>query len=593
MHKLGLAVLGVALAVGILPCSPTKTVAAETNIGTKIDGFKLPDFHGKERELGELSDAKLVVVAFLGTECPLVRLYAPRLAELSERFADRGVKFVGINANRHDTVVEMADFAHSYGIPFPLLKDRTGEVADQFGAARTPEVFLLDGSRVVRYRGRIDDQYAVGVAKEEAGQEYLARAIEELLEGKDVSVPVTEAPGCIIARVPKVEPHGEVTYANQVSRIINKRCVECHRAGELAPFALTSYEEVAGWGETIREVVKDGRMPPWFADEKYGHFVNDSSLSDEEKKLIDEWVANGTPEGDLSQLPDAPTFASGWKIGEPDMIVKMPEPFTVPAEGVVDYQDIRVDPGFTEDVWITAAEGRPGNPSVVHHIVLFAVPKGAKGRTDSESIGQMVAIYAPGMPAWVYPEGTAMCIKKNMDLVFQMHYTPNGREQTDQSSVGLKFTTQDKVKQKIRYGMALNMAFEIPAHANDHEVLSKATFRRDTLLLNLFPHMHYRGKSFKFEAFYPDGTSEVLLDVPNYDFNWQLRYDFVEPKFLPKGTKMICTGHFDNSADNPRNPNPNEKVTFGLQSWEEMMVGYYTTVPAVEDVSQPEEETAN
>jgi len=592
MRELRLCSVALALlvAAAFTTCATYDTLAVEANIGAKIDRFTLPDFHGQERDLADLAEAKLVVVAFLGNECPLVRLYAPRLAELSERFSDRGVKFIGINSNRHDTVVEMSDFARNYGIPFPLLKDRQGEVADQFGAERTPEVFVLDENRIVRYRGRIDDQYAVGVSKESVANEHLVRALEEILEGKPVSTPITDAPGCVIARVPKVVPHGDVTFANQISRILNKRCVECHREGELAPFALTNYEEVAGWGETIREVVRDGRMPPWFADERYGHFANDSSLTEEEKQLIDQWVANGTPEGDLSQLPEPPSFTAGWRIGEPDRILKMEEPFSVPAEGVVDYQDFRIDPGFTEDVWVTAAEARPGNPSVVHHIVLFAVPKESRGSTDSMNFGQMIAIYAPGMPPWQYPNGTAMCIKKNMDLVFQLHYTPNGRQQTDQSYVGLKLTTEDQVKKRIRYGMALNMAFEIPPHADDHVVESKVTFRRDTLLLNLFPHMHYRGKSFRFEAFYPDGTQEVLLDVPNYDFNWQLRYDYAEPKFMPKGTKVICTGHFDNSADNPRNPNPDEKVTFGLQSWEEMMVGYYTTVPAVDDVAQRDED---
>lgn len=587
MRKLRLRSWSVAIALSMVAvlAGPAVVDAAETSVGTKIEDFTLPDFHGQEHSLSDLADAKAIVVAFVGNDCPLVRLYAPRLSALARKYESRGVRFLAVNSNRHDTVTEMADFARNYELPFPLLKDLRNEVADRFMAERTPEVFVLDEERVVRYRGRIDDQYAVGLQREDLSNDYLVRALDQVLGDRPVRMASTEAVGCVIARAPKVEPHGDVTYTNQIARIMNKHCVECHREGELAPFALTSYDDVAGWAETIREVIRDNRMPPWFADGRYGQFSNDCSMSAEEKQLIEQWAAAGTPEGDPAELPEPPEFVAGWRIGEPDLVLEMEEEFHVPAEGVVDYQHIRVDPGFDEDVWVTAAEARPGNPSVVHHIVLFAVPKGSRGRGDATSFGQMVAIYAPGMPPWQYPDGTAMLIKKGMELVFQLHYTPNGRAQSDRSYVGLKFTKAENVKQKIRYGMALNMAFEIPPGADDHEVQSQVKFRRDTLLLNLFPHMHYRGKSFRFDAYYPDGSHEVLLDVPNYDFNWQLRYDLAEPKLMPKGTRVICTGKFDNSADNPRNPNPNETVRFGLQSWEEMMVGYYTTVAYDQDLA--------
>jgi hypothetical protein len=273
----------------------------------------------------------------------------------------------------------------------------------------------------------------------------------------------------------------------------------------------------------------------------------------------------------------------------------MPESYAVPAEGTVDYQYFTLDPSFKEDMWITSAEARPGNTAVVHHIVLFAVPPGRKLRSpeEAQAMGHIVAVYAPGMNPWKYPDGTAMKIEAGSTFVIQSHYTPNGTAQSDRSYVGLKFATPDKVKKRIRYSMAVNMDFEIPPGADNAEVVSRALLLKDTLLLNLYPHMHYRGKSFRFEVEYPAGGREVLLDVPRYDFAWQLRYDLSEPKLLPKGSRLICTAHYDNSPANPSNPDPTKAVRFGLQTYEEMMVGYYTTVPVDDEVAKNEQKPSS
>lgn len=627
----------------------------ESGVGRKIDNFTSRDFLGKEHSLNDYARAELIVVAFLGNDCPLAKLYAPRLRKLAEQYADRGVEFLGVNSNVQDTPTRIAAYVRRYVVPFPILKDAGNKVADLFGAERTPEVFLLDSQRVIRYRGRIDDQYGVGFQRPTVTHRELAEAIEELLAGKAVSTPVTEAVGCIIGRVSEVEPHGEITYTKHISRILNRRCVECHREGELAPFPLTSYDDVVGWGETMLEVVEDRRMPPWFADPRYGHFVNDSGMSEEEKELLALWVANGCPEGDSADLPEPPNFASGWRSGKPDAVYHMPAEYPVPAEETVDYQYFMVDPKFEEDVWVTGAEARPGNSEVVHHIVIYAVPPEAKlvvaalvtkqrltggpliadniGRRDSNrrverrqddekqrqataernrrrrnareqgiqpdrqrgngDIGQMVAIYAPGMPPWTYPEGTAMRIRKGSVLVFQMHYTPNGTAQTDRSYVGFQLAEPDEVRKRVRYGLATNSRIVVPPYDPDYVATAAHTMAEDMLLLNLFPHMHYRGKAFRFEALYPDGSREILLDVPRYDFNWQLRYDLAEPKLLPQGTQLLCTARFDNSQQNPLNPDPSRTVRFGLQSWQEMLVGYYTVVSAAEDLSKQPLSTAD
>lgn len=548
--------------------------AAESPLGRQVQDFSLRDYRGKLHGLADYADRPLVVIAVLGTECPLARLYGPRLGELAKGYADRGVVFLGLNANRQDSVSEVAAYARQHGIPFPILKDPGNVVADRLGAVRTPEVFVLDGQRVIRYWGRIDDQYVVGQQRTAPSRRDLAVALDELLDGRPVSQPVTEAVGCFIGRVRSVEPTGSVTYSNQISRILAERCVSCHRPGEVAPFPLTSYDEVVGWGETIREVVALGRMPPWFANPAHGRFANDVRMSPEEKQLLADWVANGCPEGDPAELPPARRFTDGWQISEPDLVLAMADkPFTVPAEGEVRYQYFTVDPGFAEDKWIQAAEARPGNRGVVHHILCRFVPPEQQGRRGGE--GPVVG-YAPGLPPAEFPPGAALLVPAGSKLVFQMHYTPNGSVQTDRSFLGLVFADPATVRQPVHGGAIANRALTIPPGADNHEVTAEANAPRDLWLLSLTPHMHLRGKAFRYEAHYPDGGREVLLDIPSYDFNWQLTYKLAEPKRIAKGTRVVCTAWYDNSSDNLANPDPTSTVRWGDQTWEEMMIGYYS-----------------
>lgn len=562
-------------------CADVWSAEPPESIGRKIDDFTLRDFRGKTHALADFHEPHLVVVAFVGCECPLAKQYAPRLKKLAEEYGPRGVAFLGVDSNCQDTITELAAYARVHEVEFPLLKDPGNTVADQFGAKRTPEVFVLDRDHIVRYRGRIDDQYLVGRQRTEPTRHDLALALDELLSEKTVSVPLTDAVGCHIGRVPQRQADGAVTYSNQIARLLQRRCVECHREGEIAPFPLTDYAEVVGWAETMQEVVHQGRMPPWFASPEHGKFANDARLIDDEKRLLDEWVAAGCPEGERSQLPEPRQFTVGWQIPPPEQVIYIrDEPVSVPAEGTVAYQYFQVDAGFAEDKWITAAECRPDNRAVVHHIVAFFVPPGEKLRGGLR--GAMVG-FAPGMPPNRFDDGAAMFVPAGSRVVFQMHYTPNGSEQKDRSSLGLVFADPATVTQRIGGGMAGNRFFQIPPGDDNYEVRSHHRFDKDVRLLTLTPHMHLRGKSFRYEAAYPDGSREVLLDIPHYDFNWQLRYRLAEPKLLPKGTQLECTAHFDNSAGNLANPDPTKPVRWGDQTWEEMMIGYFSTLPVTPD----------
>lgn len=553
------------------------------NDQTTID-FQLNDSHGRPFLSSEVPSDKIVVVAFLGTECPLVRLYAGRLQQMADEMAAKNVVFLGINSNRQDSLTEIQAFERRYEIRFPILRDPQNRIADLFGATRTPEVFVLDRERRIVYQGRIDDQYGVGYARSEAEHNDLRDAIETQLAAEKPTGPVARvhvpAPGCLIGRVRNVKTSvdNEITYSSHIAGILNRHCAECHREGEIAPFSLLQYDEVVGWAETIREVVNDQRMPPWHASEGHGSFSNERRLSAEEVEQINQWVLAGAPAGDLSASPAAPEKkASEWHIGEqPDLVVSMGKKFDVPAEGVVDYQHIVVDPGFKEDRWIRAAEIVPGNRSVVHHVLVFVrTPKNVSSETGAGG-GAFFAGYVPGLLPARLPDGMAKLIPAGSKLVFQMHYTPNGKAQSDETSIGLWFTEEDSVEQVVITEQAINQRFEIPPGEPNWKVESRTRpTPADVQLLALMPHMHVRGKSFRYEAVLPDGKRRTLLDVPRYDFNWQTSYRLKEPMTFPKGTRMECVAHFDNSDGNLNNPDPAETVTWGEQTWNEMMIGYF------------------
>jgi peroxiredoxin len=575
----------------------TRSIAAEpaeSPVGKQVAPFELKDFGGKTHRLADLADKQAVVIVFLGTECPLAKLYAPRLAQLAERYADSNVAFLGINSNQQDSLSELAAYHKTHGLNFPLLKDLNNVIADQMGAQRTPEAFLLDKDRTIRYWGRIDDQYVVGRQRDKATRHDLANAIDQLLAGKPIEVATTEAPGCYIGRVHEPVADSDVTYTKHIAPILNKSCVECHREGEIAPFSLTSYDEVVGWAETIAEVVREQRMPPWHANPEYGTWANDCRVSDSDKQLIYDWVAAGAPEGVPKDLPEPPKFAAGWRLPRVDREIFMSDrAFEIPAEGTVDYKYFVVDPGFTEDTWVQGAQCKAGNRAVVHHIIVFIRTPDGKRVDLGEGIARgFLAATAPGAAPMLFADGMAKKIPAGSKLIFQMHYTTNGSVQYDRSSIGLMIADPRSVQREVSTMACDTMLLMIPPMMPNYRVTCWKRFDQDTELLSLYPHMHVRGKAFRYEAHYPDGTMEILLDVPRYDFNWQQTYEFVQPKFIPKGTRMRCVAHYDNSPENIANPDPKRFVHFGEQTWDEMLIGFMEAMPAVNRSDAPAARTA-
>ncbi len=370
-----------------------------------------------------------------------------------------------------------------------------------------------------------------------------------------------------------------VTFNKQIAPILYQRCVECHRAGEVAPMPLLTYKDARPWAKAIKEKVTTRVMPPWLADPKYGHFSNDRRMSDKEIETVVAWVNAGAPEGDPKDLPPPPKFEQGWTIGKPDAIVQLKDEVDVSADGVIPYKYYTVETNFGEDKWVQAAEIRPGNRAVVHHIIVSTLDPGVSDAESGEGRGTgrgavKLAGFAPGEQPKVYPEGSAKLIKAGSKLVFQMHYTPNGAAAKDRSYIGLVFA-KGPVAKKALTGMAVNGSFVIPANDGNHEVHSVWEAKEDVRIVDLMPHMHLRGKDFQYTVVYPDGRKEIVLSVPKYDFNWQLIYRFEQPLLLPKGSRLECVAHFDNSVNNKYNPDPTKPVRWGPQTWEEMMIGWF------------------
>ncbi len=568
--RLSAIVTGLLVAAGFV-LGGTDDAASRT-----IRSFRLKDTAGKVRSLDEAKGAKAVVVAFIGTQCPINNAYVPRLAELHKEYAGKGVIFVAINSNEHDTAAAIAEHAKKFGIGFPVLRDEKHLAADRFGAERTPEVFVLDPQFTVRYRGRIDDQFGVGYQRPQPTRRDLAEALDEVLAGKDVSRARTEVAGCIITRPPAPKKEATITYAKEIARIMQRSCQECHRPGQIGPMPLLTYDDVSSWAQMIREVVTEKRMPPWHADPKHGQFRNDRSLPAADRTALLTWIDQGCPRGDDKDLPPPRLFAEGWNIGKPDAVFAMPKEFTVPAKAPrgVPYKYFVIPTNFDKDMWVQAVEAKPGNTAVVHHILVY-VFEGKKRPSDFvDGIGNgMLAAQAPGDLAVTFPPGYAKRVPKGASLVLQMHYTPNGVEQTDRSSVGLIFAKEPPLHEVKTRAIAQQLLM-IPPEAASHKTFVASTFKKDVEVVSLFPHMHLRGKSFRYEAVYPDGKREVILSVPRYDFGWQTNYFLREPLRLPAGSRIECTAYFDNSKGNANNPDPTRWVRWGEQTWDEMMIGF-------------------
>ena len=417
-----------------------------------------------------------------------------------------------------------------------------------------------------------------------------------------------------LAQTASPRPAHKPTFYRDVLPILQEHCQNCHRPGQMAPMPLVSYQDAKPWVAAIKLAVTSKDMPPWFADPRYGKFSNDPSLTPEQIRTIADWAAAGAPAGLPKDASPPKQWTKGWNIPEPDKIVQMPVPVAIPANGDVEYTYEIVPTGLTEDKWVQFSEIRPSSAQYVHHAVVYVRPPNStwlrpapvgvpftpssfsdpKLRAEAhETTTDMLLVYAPGSEPDRWPEGVAKFIPAGSDLVFQMHYTANGTAGSDQTSVGMVFAKQPP-KQRVLTLQLTNHTFIIPPRTSDYRVDVWGTLPNDCLLLSFFPHMHLRGQAFEYNILHPDGTVETLLRLNHYHFHWQLSYRLAEPRYLKAGTKLQAVAWYDNTEDNPHNPDPNVEVRWGGQSYEEMMVGFFdVAVPANVDKEQFFVRTAN
>lgn len=562
---------------------------AKTSIGRKLADFRLPDSSGHTRSLNDFVEKKVVVVVFMGTNCPLSNNYAAPLEAMSRRYQEKSVQFVGINANPDETLDQMAEYAREYQLFFPLLKDTRQVVANALSAKVTPEVFVLDQNRAVRYRGRIDDAYATRTQrKAKATSHELEDAVEALLAGKPVATPVTNALGCAIVR-PEKSSSGSISYYKHVAPILQDRCEGCHRTGQIAPFTLSSYADAKKWAGEIKEFTTNRLMPPWKAQPGHGEFADSRRLSDEQVAILAKWADAGAPAGRRADAPAPRKWADGWTLGTPDLVLKMPEPFSVEATGDDVFHCFVLPTGLTEDKQVVAVEVRPGNARVLHHVLNFVDTAGRGRKLDEKHAGVGyptspggigffpsgdVGGWAPGNLPRFSPEGVGRFLPKGSDIVIQVHYHKTGKPETDQTSIGLYFA-KAPIQKQLRTWPLTSLAINIPPDEPRHEVKAKMVVPADVHALTITPHMHLLGKEMKVTATFPDGKEQSLVLIKNWDYRWQDTYRFREPVALPKGTRLDLTAYFDNSTANALNPNnPPKRVTFGEQTTDEMCFAF-------------------
>ncbi len=523
--------------------------------------------------------ARYQVFCFVGCECPLARLYGPRLSALADEYTEKGFDFIGVDSNQQDSLQEVGDYQEQLDIGFPVVKDYDNRLADILSAKRTPEIIIVSPKQKIVYRGRVDNQYSPGVTRAAATRHELSEVLRQLANGEKVTTPETEVEGCLIGRIRQPNTKATITYSNQVARVLDQHCIECHRADEIGPFSLTDYEEAKGWAEMMVEVVDNGRMPPWHASQNHQPLRNARNMPESDKQVLRDWLDSGMPFGSADELPEPRVFTQGWRLPrKPDMIVNMNKNgFNVPSQGTVEYQYFVVDPGFQEDKWVTAAEIKPGQPSVVHHSIVFIRPPDG---VPFKGVGWLSA-YVPGQSIPPFSETHARRIPAGSKFVFQQHYTPTGQPENDNTSIGLVFADPDKVTHELFTLMGLDQQFEIPPREPHFEVdVSLPRLPNQGVLLSVAPHMHYRGKSFVMTTVDSSGDSQTVVEVPQYDFNWQHSYLFKNPIDLSKLKGINFTATFDNSDANPFNPDPEITVTWGDQTFEEMAVAFF-------EVAQP------
>ena len=574
--------------------------SATLQIGAPIGAFEVATLDGAAAHFGS---EKPSLIVFSSTKCPVARRYAIRLNSLYASYKDR-VQIAVVFSNEDETAQGARKHAQEFGFKFPAVLDKSGALARRFGATMTPQAFALDASGNLKYRGAIDDNRVETRVK----HHYVQNALDDLIAGRDPLIAETAAFGCTLRAAKAAKPTA-VTYAEHIAPIMQQRCQNCHRSGEVAPFTLLSYNDAKTWAAEIAYYTQARLMPPWKPAPGIGDFKNSRRMTDEELELIAKWVEAGAPAGDLSKAPKPIKFPEGWILGEPDYIVEMEREYLVGPEGEDEYRHFVIPTNFETDMYVQAVDLEPGNRQTVHHVIIYLDVNGEARKLDAQQEGYGYATsgggagfevsgtlggWAPGVSPTVLPDGVAYHLPKGADIILQVHYYRTGKQERDLSKAGLYFSKTPNPA-PLRTGNAINTEFEIPPGAKNHPVAATEPIKQDIIMFGVGPHMHLLGRDMKMHANLPGGEKMDLIFIDDWDFNWQDAYHYKKPIFLPAGSSIEILAHFDNSAGNPNNPNdPPIPVRWGEKTTDEMAIGFFYYVHADEyqkTVSAPSEKT--
>jgi hypothetical protein len=544
------------------------------------------------------------VLLFYSTECPISNSYSPTLGALGKTFAGKSVKWIGVCVDPDLSDSEVETHARDFGLTFTLVRDRRGAFARKVGAKVTPEALVIDDGGRIRYHGRIDDQFADRRKRNAnpTGSE-LKDAIAAVLSGRTVEIPQAEAVGC---PMPEVADSGNrPTYCKDVAPILQQNCQECHRPGQVGPFALETYEQARKRASDIAAVALDRAMPPWKASPHFGlKFKDERTLSDQQIVTLVAWAEHDAPEGNPADLPPPVTFPEDWQLGRPDLVVDIGADYAVPADGEDIYRCFVVPSGLEKDQYVSAVEYRPGNRRVVHHILAFVDTSGKARERDQADPGPGYSCFGgPGEPihgglgGWApgnlphrLDDGLGRSLPRQSDIIIQVHYHPQGKPETDRSRIGIYFARKP-VKQILHWGVVLNPELELPPGKSNVEVKAAWEVPVDVVAYNVSPHMHLLGHDMKISVKFPDGRTQDIIKIDDWDFNWQYTYNFEKPLDVPKGSLFSLVAHFDNSSSNPRNPrrdNP-QLVKWGEATTDEMCIGFLGVTKKEQDLTKPGE----
>jgi peroxiredoxin len=573
-------------------------------LGRKIDNVAFADFNGKPVSLHAIKDKKAVVVVFLSFECPVSASYSATLAELHKQYRDKGVVFVAISAS--DDTAEVRKQADEFKLPFPIYFDPKLDVTDALKATTTPEAFVLDRNFVLRYRGRIDNTWSARLKKNASTTEFdLRNALDETLAGKDVTVPATKPIGCPVTAKGAIAKTvtTKVTYHKDVQPILQNNCQECHRPDAVGPFALTNFKQAVNWADDIKAYTQERKMPPWKPVAGMA-FHNERKLTDEQIKTLAAWVDGGTPEGDRKDSPKPAEFTDGWQLGKPDLILTVQDDFVVGPSGGDMFRCFVLPTNLNEDNYIVGFEIKPGNQRVVHHTLNFWDASGTARKMEQDAKEKAKATdrdrgpgytsamgvgfrgsagkfggfggWAPGQMPRFLPKGTGYFLPKGADVVIQTHYHRDGKEEKDRLQVGLYFAKEsiDKPYQFLVVDGFGYLQF-IRAGKDDYKTKGSAIVNADCTIYSVMPHMHLLGKTVKVTMTPPGGETRTLVQIDDWDYNWQETYWLKEPIHLKADTRLDIEAVFDNSDKNPNNPrSPPKMVTRGEETTDEMLFGF-------------------